>query len=212
VIGLLVVLVILTNLQLPLTGRVKNILSDGFVPFLEFLSNIESRSGFLIDRVKAWSDLQVENRDLKEQLSQLSVRAAQNIELERENKELRSMLDFKNRSELKLMSAKVIGRDPSNWWNTVMIDRGTADGITRDMPVLTVEGLVGKTIEVTENNAQVILVVDENCKVSGWMHESGQYGIVQGNILAGGVGSQCRMTFVDPVYTRRTMADLGSAS
>jgi rod shape-determining protein MreC len=189
-----------------MTGRIKNKLSDGFIPFLEFWSRIESRSWFLINRVKAYSDLQVENTDLRKELSELSVRVAQNSELERENKELRSMLNFKNRSELKLMSAKVIGRDPSNWWNTVMIDRGTSDGISRDMPVLTVEGLVGKTIEVTENNAQVLLIVDENCKVSGWMRESGQYGIVQGNILSGGVGSQCRMTFVDR-YSKVKVSD-----
>lgn len=197
VIGLLVVLVILTNLQLPFAGRVKNTLSDGFLPFLEFWSRIESRSWFLINRVKAYSDLQFENEKLRKDLIELSKRATENAELDRENRELRSMLSFKERSDLKLMSARVIGRDPSNWWNTVILDRGTLDGVTPDMPVLTVEGLVGKTIEVTRNNCQVLLVVDENCKVSGWMRDSGQYGIVQGNILTGEVGSQCRMTFVD---------------
>jgi rod shape-determining protein MreC len=79
----------------------------------------------------------------------------------------------------------------------VLIDRGSSDGITRDMPVLVVEGLVGKTVEVTEHNARVLLIIDENCKVSGWMRESGQYGIVEGNILAGGKDAQCRMKFID---------------
>lgn len=195
--GLLVVLVLLTNLRLPFTNRLKNILSEGFIPFLEFSSRIQSRSVFLINRVKAYKDLQLENTELTKQIVEFSARVVQVEELEHENREFRKMLDFKERTELKLISAKIIGRDPSNWFNTVLIDRGSSDGITINMPVLTVEGLVGKTIEVARNNSRVILILDENCKVSGWLRDSRQYGIVQGDLLAGGTGSQCRMSFID---------------
>ncbi len=207
---LLVVLLILTTLRLPVSGRLKNTLSDGFLPFLEFSTRVQNSFGFLIHRFKGYRNLQAETTDLKKQLSELSTRVAQVTELERENREFRAMLDFKNRSELKLISAKVISRDPSNWYNTVLIDRGSSDGVIGNMPVLTVEGLVGKTIDVTKSNARVLLIVDENCKISAWLKDSAQYGIVQGNILAGGTDSQCRMTFVsrnaqiktnDKVYT-----------
>ena len=191
------VLFILTSFPFPLTERLKSFISEGFIPFLDFSSRLQGSVELLSQRFKGYQDLQVENRELRKQLSELSTRVAQIGELERENREFRYMLDFKNRSELKLVSAKVIGRDPSNWWNSVLIDRGTDDGIERDMPVVCVEGLVGKTIEVTKNHARVILIIDENCKVSGWMRESGQYGIVQGNILTGGNDFQCRMTFID---------------
>ncbi len=201
VFALLVVLLILTNLRLPFVGQfsnqIKETLSEGFIPFLEFSSRVRGTVHDLINRVKGYHDLQVESTELHRQLSELSVRVAQISEIERENRNFRAMLDFKDRSELKLVSAKVIGRDPSNWWNTILVDRGITDGITRDMPVLTVEGLVGKTLEPGQNNVQVILLVDENCKVSGRTNESGQYGIVQGNILAGATGSQCQITFVN---------------
>jgi rod shape-determining protein MreC len=195
--GFLVVLYILTNLQLPFTQKLKDGLSDGFMPFLVFSSRVQGSAHALISKAKSYGDLQAQNTELLKQISELSSRVAQIGELERENQDFRAMLDFKNRTELKLITAKVIGRDPSNWWNTVMVDRGTADGITRDMPVLVVDGLVGKTIEVFEHNAHVLLLVDENCKVSGWMRESGQYGIVEGNLLAGGKSAQCRMKFID---------------
>lgn len=195
--GLLVVLLIITHLRFSFVGHVKNALNEGFVPFLVFSTRLQGSFRLLADRFKGYGDLQSENLELRKQLSELSTRVAQVSELERENHEFRSMLDFKDRSELKLISAKVIGREPSNWWNTVLVDRGLVDGIVRDMPVLTIQGLVGKTIEVMKNNARVILISDENCKVSGWMKESSQYGIVQGNILAGGRNSQCRMIFVD---------------
>ena len=190
-------LFILTSFSIPFTKGTKSFIGEGFVPFFDFSTRFQGSIALLAQRFKGYRDLQVENSELRKQLSELSTRVAQIGELERENREFRSMLDFKNRSELKLLSAKVIGRDPSNWWNAIIVDRGSVDGITRDMPVLSVEGLVGKTIEVTENKALVILIIDENCKVSGWMPDSGQYGIVQGNILTGGSGFQCRMTFVD---------------
>ncbi len=207
---LLVVLLIFTTLRLPVSERLKSSLSDGFLPFLEFSTRVQNSFGFLVYRFKGYKSLQIENTDLKKELSELSTRVAQVTELERENREFRSMLDFKDRSELKLITAKVISRDPSNWYNTILIDRGSNDGVTANMPVLTVEGLVGKTIDITKTNARVILIVDENCKVSAWLKDSAQYGIVQGNILAGGTDSQCRMTFLsrsahiksnDRVYT-----------
>lgn len=196
-VGLLVILLVITRLKVPFALRVKDALGEGFIPFVEFSSRLQGGVQELSHRTKRYTHLQVENTDLRRQLSELSSRVAQVGELERENRNFRAMLDFKNRSELKLVPAKVIERDPSNWWSSVLVDRGSADGITRDLPVLTVEGLVGKVIEVMQNNARVLLVVDENCKVSGWLKESGYYGIVQGNILSGGVGAQCRMLFVD---------------
>ncbi len=195
--GFLIILVLLTNLRLPFTNRFKNILSEGFIPFLEFSSRLQSSSIFLINRVKAYKDLQFENAEISKQIAELSARVVQVEELERENREFRKMLDFKDRTELKLISAKIIGRDPSNWFNTALIDRGRTDGVTVNMPILTVEGLVGKTIEVNPHNSRVIFIADENCKVSGWLRESHQYGIVQGDLLAGGTEAQCRMSFID---------------
>ncbi len=195
--GLLVILLVITGLKVPFALRVKDALSEGFVPFADFSTRFQGSLQVLSHRTKGYARLQGENTDLRRQLGEISSRVAQAGELERENRNFRTMLDFKNRSELKLIPAKVIARDPSSWWSSVLVDRGSSDGITRDQPVLTVEGLVGKVIEVMQNNARVLLLVDENCKVSGWLKETGYYGIVQGNILSGGAGAPCRMLFVD---------------
>lgn len=197
VLAVLVVLFILTTFRFAFSDRIKASISNGFIPFLNFFSKIQITSGILMDRIKNYSDLQTENTELKKQISELSSRAAQFTELERENRDFRTMLDFKDKSEFKLITARVVSRDPSNWFNSVLIDRGTEDGMTENLPVLTVDGLVGKITAVTKNNSHVLLLVDENCKVSAWMKESGQYGIVQGNILAGGRNSLCRMIFID---------------
>lgn len=195
--GLLLALLILTNLQLPFTIRIKEALGDGFIPFLEFSSRTQGSLEFLVHRFKGYTDLQAENTELGKRVSELSLRVAEFGELEHKSRRLEAMLDFKVRSQLKLVSARVIGHDPSNWWKAVLVDRGSLDGIRRDMPVLTVEGLVGKIIDVREHDAQVLLIVDENCRVSGWMSKSALYGIVHGNIQAGNAGSQCKMTIFD---------------
>ncbi|MCC7518742.1 MAG: rod shape-determining protein MreC [Verrucomicrobiae bacterium] len=195
--GLLVILLVIIRLQVPFALRVKDALSEGFLPFIEFSTRFQGSLQELSQRTKRYTRLQVENTDLRRQLSELSSRVAEASELERENRNFRAMLDFKNRSEFKLIPARVIERDPSNWWSSVLVDRGASDGVTRELPVLTMDGLVGKVIEVMQNNARVLLIIDENCKVSGWLKESGYYGIVQGNVLSGRGGAQCRMLFVD---------------
>jgi rod shape-determining protein MreC len=62
----------------------------------------------------------------------------------------------------------------------VKIDRGSAEGIEPDMPVLTEEGLVGKTTIVSEHAAVVLLISDENCKVSVTVEGTREQGIVKG--------------------------------
>src|SRR5207244_7657127 len=101
---------------------------------------------------------------------------------------LRHALNYRERSVFKLVPAEVITRDSSTWWRTVTIKRGKQDRIESDMPVVTDEGLVGKTTTVSENIAIVLLVSDENCRVAANVEGTREQGIVTGERVAGGVG------------------------
>ena len=90
-----------------------------------------------------------------------------------ENNKLRDALGFKQRSNFNLLAAHIIARSASAWWSTVQIDRGEADGLDSDMPVVTDQGLVGKTTTVAANTAYVLLITDENCKVSAYVEGPG---------------------------------------
>jgi rod shape-determining protein MreC len=89
------------------------------------------------------------------------------------------------------MPARIIARDPSTWYQKILIDRGKAELIESDMPVLTPEGLVGKTTVVSEHSCEVLLLTDENCRVSalvaGAKESSGArvQGIVKGERATG---------------------------
>ena len=108
--------------------------------------------------------------------------------LEEENNSLRSALAFRERAAFQLMPARVIARDASTWYQKIIIDRGSEEAIEPDMPVLTEEGLVGKTTVVSEHSSIVILISDENCRVSATVEGTRESGIVKGErAISGGV-------------------------
>jgi rod shape-determining protein MreC len=92
----------------------------------------------------------------------------------------------------------VIERDASNWWNSVLVDRGWNDdpNLAQDQPVVTPRGVVGKTGTVGRSTTRVMLLSDENCKVSVLTEGAGARGILLGDTPLNGGSPLCRMTFV----------------
>src|SRR3954451_19557735 len=154
-------------------------------PFLTKGSGLQKqitsvRSGLksLEELEKDNSMLQVENRELKATNKALR-------DVEHEVNRLRRALNYRERSVFKLVPAEVLTRDSSTWWRTVTINRGKEDGIEGDMPVVTDEGLVGKTTTVSANVTIVLLVSDENCRVAANVEGTREQGIVTGERVAG---------------------------
>jgi rod shape-determining protein MreC len=89
-------------------------------------------------------------------------------------------LDFRERSSFNLMPARIISRDSSTWWSTIRINRGFEDGVEADMPVVTDLGVVGKTTTVSKNEAIVVLVTDETCRIGARIDGTREQGIITG--------------------------------
>src|SRR5262245_25846785 len=62
----------------------------------------------------------------------------------RENARLRDLFNITRQYPWKFRAARVVSRDPANWWRTIRIDLGARDGVRTNAPVLTAEGLVGR--------------------------------------------------------------------
>jgi rod shape-determining protein MreC len=121
--------------------------------------------------------LRAENAELKQQILNDS-------EILAENARLRVMLDYKKAaSQFDFVAAAVIARDPGTWTNIIIINRGTNDGLTKDMPVVTPQGLVGNITNVYANSAKVQLILDSRSAVGALVQrqESRVAGIVEGN-------------------------------
>jgi len=124
-----------------------------------------------------------ENEDLKQRLAQTELAMRNLTEQAAENNRLKSLLNLKEQTGYDSVPARVIARDPSIWFNTVTINRGSSSGVAINMPVVTSGGIVGRIITVSPWAAQVMLVTDEKAgagAVVGQLGQSGALGSVRG--------------------------------
>lgn len=85
-------------------------------------------------------------------------------------------------SDYDKIAAKVISREPNNYCNVFIIDRGYADGIAKDMNVLAGNGLVGIVTEVGRNWAKVRSIIDDTSSVSGMFLKTSDTCVVSGDM------------------------------
>ncbi|MDD5139506.1 MAG: rod shape-determining protein MreC [Verrucomicrobiales bacterium] len=163
-----VILVALLIFSLPprATGRLKMAIGSLFLPLLGLASTAQQLPVAAADAVLSRRELLQLAENLRRENDQLKVMALQTGATARENDQLRSALGWQRQVPWKLKLAKVIMRDPANWWRTVEIDLGSRDGITDNLPVLTADGLVGRVSSVWPTHSQVVLLSDPNCKAS----------------------------------------------
>jgi rod shape-determining protein MreC len=156
------------------------------------------KMGEVIPSFRSRRALTEDNQNLRAENDRLQRQLAQNAELMRENQALRRMLRLAEQNTgQRVVGARVIGRDTSNWWKTVQIDSGTQQGVREDQPVINADGLVGRVISVTRGESRVLLLVDPNCRVSGLLQDTRAPGIVVGAHSAFAVNPVCRMTFIE---------------
>jgi rod shape-determining protein MreC len=125
----------------------------------------------------------VENEGLKQRVNQLESEVTEKQNLALENERLKSLLDLRNSQQFHNISAEVIARDPSVWFDMVTINRGSSSGVDLNMPVVTGEGVVGRVVAVSPVTAQVSLLTDEKsaaAAVIGQVGASNALGSIRG--------------------------------
>ncbi len=130
--------------------------------------------GFGVSRDEV-ETLRAQNAELRQRVSELE-------EARLENERLQEILGFIQARELDAVGARVIGRPINAWEGTIVIDRGSDDGIEPGMPVLAPEGLLGQTVDVTASSAKVRLITDQRSGVSAFIQATRAEGIVNGSI------------------------------
>ncbi|MDD3625928.1 MAG: rod shape-determining protein MreC [bacterium] len=96
-------------------------------------------------------------------------------------KRLSQLLDIEDFYKQNVINAKVIGRSSSQWFNSVLINKGSKHGVIRHAPVIIGESLIGRVQEVYFNTARIMLVTDSRFNASGMVREQRFMGIVKGN-------------------------------
>ncbi len=127
---------------------------------------------------------QSDNDILKQKVQELEVEVKQKEDLASENARLRGMLQLKETSKYKVLTARIIGRDPSVWFDSSIVNRGSLDGVKLNMPVVTEGGLVGRVTAVGPLTCQVDLITRTKSglgAVIGLIGESNALGVVMGS-------------------------------
>lgn len=134
--------------------------------------------------VRELADLREKYRLLEDKLKEYETMQRSNAEIRKENERLRKLLSFTETITIKNIPAEIIGRDPSNLYSGITINRGAKDGIRKNMPVISfqgsVEGLVGKVVQVGRNTSMIMPMYDMQCYVSARMEDNRFYGLVNG--------------------------------
>jgi rod shape-determining protein MreC len=125
-------------------------------------------------------DLEEENRLLRKEVGELSLQVGQFEELRNENKRLRALLLFKDAVGFDTVSAEVIARNPNDWEGTFVINKGTSDGLRKNMAVCSSKGLLGKTIEVQKGISSVMLITHPGFKAGGTIKNTRINGVIMG--------------------------------
>jgi len=160
--------------------------------------------------------LEADLENLRGQLVQLQ-------ESSQENDRLKGLLEFRDAGIFPkgstFVTARVIGKSPTKWQEWVLIDKGTADGVMLNQPVvgatpsadssLSGKGLVGKVVAVSSHSAQVQLLIDSGSSVATMVQ--GQTARAEG-ILEGTVEGKLIMDFVErdqPVDLKQVVVTSG---
>ena len=194
-------------MMLPLGGlvaSVKAVLSYVFVPQVRLAHGGVKYAENVRQTIRELLDAHQENLRLKQQIEMEHLLTTQAEAVFRENERLNAILNLKPTRLWQGVWAKVAYREPSQW-NTVVIDKGAADGIQERSAVLSLEkgqeGLAGIVVEVNENTSKVLLVRDEDFSAAVVL-ENGQ----EEGLLVGGGANAVRIKYI-PLLTQVKKGD-----
>ena len=117
---------------------------------------------------------------LKKELREAVARIGRFHEIELANIRLRKLLDFKISLGDRSVAAEVVGKDPSPWYRTIIINKGSREGLRKGLPVGVPEGVAGQVTDVSAHYAKVMLIIDRNSAVDAFVQRTRARGIIKG--------------------------------
>ena len=121
-----------------------------------------------------------ENEQLRQELQQYKAANIEYREALATNTRLQKLLELKESLPPPTLTAEIIGKDPSLWFRTLTINRGSSDGVQKGMPVVTVEGVVGQVLTSSPNYSKVLLATDPNSAIDVITQKTRVQGIAKG--------------------------------
>lgn len=151
-----------------------------------FQNSIEAVSGLFHgarENMRAKEELISENEDLKLQVESLTGQINTLVQDQQELRRLQALYDLDQEyADYPKIAARIISKDPGNWYDTFMINKGSRDGVRVDNNVIAGKGLVGIVTEVGATWATVRSIIDDSSSVSAMTVSTADNFIVQGDL------------------------------
>lgn len=139
---------------------------------------------FLVGKAK-------ENKSLIEEIEKLKTEVGRYQDVLEENKRLKTLLSLKESQSTYIATVRVIGRDPGNWFRTIVVDKGEKDGLKKDMTAISHSGIVGRIYKVMPGTAKILLITDHGSSLAARVLRTRDEGILEGT-----VGGLCRLKYI----------------
>lgn len=164
--------------------RIIRVWSQSVADFFQSpVTSVSSGVGNYFSSISNLRSAQSDNDLLKQRVQELELEIRGKDDLTAENDRLRALLNLKENSKYKILTARVIGRDPSVWFDSSIINRGSLDGVKLNMPVVSDGGLIGRVTAVSPLTAQIDLITRDKSGVGGVIGEIGTSNIL--GVVAG---------------------------
>jgi len=158
---------------------------------IKYPLSLSSRGSYAIRNFMRFENTVKENKSLRNTVDLLNQRVLRYKDIEGENIRLNRLLDFKEQSPKALKAARVISRDSSNLFGSILIDKGSRAGIRPDTVVITDAGLAGRICEISPHMSRVMFITDSNFRVSAMVLRSRQIGMVYS-----GLSGFCKLRYL----------------
>ena len=163
-----------------LTPFLKRILLESVSPFLRATTYLRDGVAGVWGNYVDLRSVRQENLRLKAEIEGLQVRLNVLEEIRRENQRLMTLLDLQETMPFTYVASRVIGRDATNWFHSLIIDRGSRHGLERHMAVVAPGGLVGQVVEAGPLSAQIQLITDPVSSVGVLLETARVTGLLEG--------------------------------
>ena len=182
--------IFLTTALLSISSRINNVERLAFIdwlfleitfPFQKAVTFSTETLGGLIDSYVLLVNLKKENVALKRTVAKLQKENNLLREKAIASERMQNLLRFSKKITGPMLPVQIIGIDPSSWFRTIVIDKGTKHGVKRGMPVVSPEGIVGHVLQASRHSAKVLLITDFNSSVDAIIQRSRARGLVEGN-------------------------------
>ena len=166
-------------------GVVRNIIFYVFSAAPAHIDDVLRQSHGVAERIYAMGSVYKENVRLKKDIKHFVEKETYFEKLKLENKRLEEIVQYEsNLSYKRQVVARMIGREPNSWYNAIIINKGTKDGIKNDDIVITYqqgrEGVIGRVIETSYFSSKVLLITDSNSAMAAYIKRNKEDGLIEG--------------------------------